>query len=68
MDDFLQLLKKVVRIVLYRPTINQSDCRKACPYQLPSDNGKYRIKFEVCLLGKVSSFPEEHMTVASQNR
>ena len=35
MDDFLQKLKKVVRIVLYGPTINQSDCRKAGPYQLP---------------------------------
>ena len=35
MDDFPQRLKKVVRIVLYRPAISQSDCRKAGPYQLP---------------------------------
>ena len=35
MDDFLQKLKKVVRIVLYGPAISQSDCRKAGPYQLP---------------------------------
>ena len=36
--DFLQKLKKVVRIVLYGPAISQSDCRKAGPYQLPYDN------------------------------
>ena len=36
MDDFLQKLKKVVRIVLYGPAISQSDCMKAGPYQLPS--------------------------------
>ena len=36
--DFLQKLKKVVRIVLYGLAINQSDCRKAGPYQLPSNN------------------------------
>ena len=35
MDDFLQKLKKVVRIVLYGPAIRQSACRKAGPYQLP---------------------------------
>ena len=35
MDDFLQKLKKVDRIVLYGPAISQSDCRKAGPYQLP---------------------------------
>ena len=35
MDDFLQKLKKVVRIVLYGPAISQSDCKKAGPYQLP---------------------------------
>ena len=34
MDDFLQKLKKVVRIVLYGPTISQADCMKAGPYQL----------------------------------
>ena len=28
MDDFLQKLKKVVRIALYRSAIGQSDCRK----------------------------------------
>ena len=38
MDDFLQKLKKVVRIVLYGPAISQSDCRKAGPYQLPFNN------------------------------
>ena len=38
MGDFLQKLKKVVRIVLYGPAISQSDCRKASPYQLPSNN------------------------------
>ena len=31
----MQKLKKVVRIVLDGPAINQSDCRKAGPYQLP---------------------------------
>ena len=35
MDDFLQKLKKVVRILSDGPAISQSDCRKACPYQLP---------------------------------
>ena len=35
MDDFLEKLKKVVRIVLYGPAISQSDCRKAGLYQLP---------------------------------
>ena len=39
MDDFLQKLKKMVRIVLYGPTISQSDCRKAGPYQLPIIKG-----------------------------
>ena len=29
MYDFLQKLKKLVRIVLYGPAISQSDCRKA---------------------------------------
>ena len=38
MDDFLRKLKKVVRIVLYGPAISQSDCRKAGPYQFPSNN------------------------------
>ena len=35
MDDFLQKLKKVVRIVLYG---RQSDCRKAGLYQSPNNN------------------------------
>ena len=35
MDDFLQKLKKVVRIELYGPAISESDCRKAGRYQLP---------------------------------
>ena len=34
MGDFLQKLKKVVRIMLYGPAISQSDCKKAGPYQL----------------------------------
>ena len=41
MDDFLQELKKVVRIVLYGPAISQSDYRKAGPYQLPDNNFWY---------------------------
>ena len=40
MDDFLQKLKKVVRIVLYGTAINPSDCRKAGPYQLPYNKKK----------------------------
>ena len=42
MGGFLQKLKKVVRIVLYGPAINQSDCRKAGLYQLPSNNLDYK--------------------------
>ena len=39
MDDFLQKLRKVVRIVLCRLAINsQSDCGKAGPYQSPYNN------------------------------
>ena len=38
MDDFLQKLKKVVRIVSYGQAINQSDCKKASPYQLSYNN------------------------------
>ena len=34
MDHFLQKLKKVVHIVLYRLAISQSDCREASPYHL----------------------------------
>ena len=37
-NDFLQKLKKVVRDMLYRPAISQSDRRKAGPYQLPLIN------------------------------
>ena len=40
MGDFLQKVIKVVRIVLYGPTISQSDYRKADPYQLPSNETK----------------------------
>ena len=40
MDDFLQKLEKVARIVLHGPAINQSDYRKVGPYQLPSNNLK----------------------------
>ena len=43
MDDFLQKLKKMVRIVLYGPAISQSDCRKAGSYQLSYNNDKYRV-------------------------
>ena len=39
MDDFMQKLKKVVRIVLYGLAISRSDCTKASPYQLPKNNG-----------------------------
>ena len=42
MDDFLQKLEKVVRIMLYRPAISQSDCKKAGPYQLPYNKDLYR--------------------------
>ena len=35
MDNFLQKLKKVVRIMLYGLAISQLDCRKAGQYQLP---------------------------------
>ena len=38
MDDFLQKLKKVIRIVLNGPAISQSDCKKAGPYQLAYSN------------------------------
>ena len=41
MYDFLQKLKKVVRIVLYGPAISQSDWRKAGPYQLPFNKITY---------------------------
>ena len=40
MDDFLQKLKNVVRIVLYGLAISQSNCRKAGPYQLPCNNNE----------------------------
>ena len=40
--DFLQKLKKVVRIVLYGLAISQSDCRKAGLYQLPYNNLQYK--------------------------
>ena len=43
MDDFPQKLKKVVRIVLYRPAISQSDCMKAGPYQLQYNNNRYIV-------------------------
>ena len=44
-DDVLQKLKKVVRIVPYGLAISQSDCRKADPYQLPYVNG---LEFSRC--------------------
>ena len=36
MDDFLQKLKNMVRIVLYGSA--SGHCRKTGPYQLPYDN------------------------------
>ena len=36
-------IKNVVRIVLYGQVISQSDCRKAGPYQLPSNKNQERI-------------------------
>ena len=41
--DFLQKLKKVVRIVLYGPAISQLDCRKAGPYQFPYSKEFYYL-------------------------
>ena len=36
------VMKKVVRIVLYGPPFNQSNCKKASPYhQMPSDKRRY---------------------------
>ena len=52
MDDFLQKLKKVVRIVLYGPVISQLGCRKAGSYQLPLNKCMYQTNCrisEVCL-------------------
>ena len=46
-DNFLQKLKKVVRVMLYGPAISQSDCRKAGPYQLPYNQGVYRLACSV---------------------
>ena len=63
MNDFLQKLKKVVRIVLYGPAISQSDCRKAGPYQLAYNNA-------VVLHGKRSKYcmeaPEEGCVLSFQ--
>ena len=47
MNDFLQKLKKVVRIMLYGPAISQSDCRKAGPYQLPYNETDYNTLLRV---------------------
>ena len=56
MDDFLQKLKKVVRIVLYGPAISQSDCRKAGPYQLPQNNTFYfKVTLTYTFIVKVDS-------------
>ena len=59
MGDFLQKLKMVVRIVLYRPAISQSGCKKAGPYQLQYNNrrGKssvLRALFPYILLAKIN--------------
>ena len=53
--DFLQKLKKVVRIVLYGPAISQSDCRKAGPYQLPYNN---YYDYEMCCFRGEMSAPK----------
>ena len=50
MDDFQQKMKKVVRIVLYGSAISQSDCRKAGPYQLPSNNYCYNNQSQVYIM------------------
>ena len=57
MDDFLQNLKKVVRIVLYGLAMSQSDSRKAGPYQFPYNKLRYRaslkaVKYESMSLNR----------------
>ena len=52
--DFLQKLKKVVRIVLYGSAISQSDCRKAGPYQLVYNNNYYDYEM-CCFRGEMSA-------------
>ena len=47
MDDFLEKLKKVVRIVLYGPAINQSDNMKAGPYWLPFIKIRYNLGIDM---------------------
>ena len=55
MDGFLQKFKKVVRIVLYGPTVSKSDCKKAGPYQLPYSKSThhFRIVFKLFSLETV---------------
>ena len=60
-DHFLQMLKKVVRILLYGPAVSQSGCRKAGPYQLPSNNKKY-CYVEVSVRDPISSFSSQVIT------
>ena len=56
MDDFLQKLKKVVRIVLYGPANSQSDCRKAGPYKLPFNKPCYRLGRKIYFVGVGNHF------------
>ena len=56
MDDILQKLKKVVRMVLYGPAISQSDCRKTGPYQLPFNEELYRVKKYTRLMSHKSDY------------
>ena len=55
MDDFLQKLETVVRIVLYGPVISQSNCRKAGPYQLPCNKRKQKRGKTVMIWLKVQN-------------
>ena len=62
MNDFLQKLKKVVRIVLYGPAISQSDCRKSGLCQLHGDlcTDKKHVK-------RRSSGVQEGLTLSLEN-
>ena len=65
MDDFLQKLKKVVRVVLYGPAISQSDCRKAGPYHLPYNNTLYlRVRNKI----KVHSNPDSKLKLSVKRK
>ena len=51
--DFLQKLKKVVRIVSCGPAISQSDCRKAGLYQFPYNNMLLLTNCEVQIFSRM---------------